>query len=115
MAQRNVPHPERVRSTQSRDARPKSNGGKSRDKTDLARLRALTDADVEKAVAEDPDTFIPDAAWWKRARVVLPGAKEMVTLRLDPDVLAWFRKRGRGYQTRINAVLRAFVEAQKQQ
>jgi uncharacterized protein (DUF4415 family) len=43
----------------------------------------------------------------------LPGAKEMVTLRLDPDVLAWFRKSGRGYQTRINAVPSAFVEAEK--
>jgi uncharacterized protein (DUF4415 family) len=83
------------------------------DKADTKRLRALIDADIEKAVADDPDTFIPDAAWWKRARVVMPGAKEMVTLRLDPDVLAWFRKAGRGYQTRINAVLRAFVEAQK--
>ncbi len=57
---------------QSRDARPKSNGGKSRDKTDYAHLRALTDADIEKAVAGDPDTFIPDAAWWKRARIVKP-------------------------------------------
>jgi uncharacterized protein (DUF4415 family) len=85
----------------------------TKDETDDARLRALMDADIEKAVADDPDTFIPDAAWWKSARVVLPGAKEMVTLRLDPDVLAWFRKAGRGYQTRINAVLRAFVEAQK--
>jgi uncharacterized protein (DUF4415 family) len=35
-----------------------------------------------------------------------------VTLRLDRDVLDWFRRQGRGYQTRINAVLRAFVEAQ---
>jgi uncharacterized protein (DUF4415 family) len=85
----------------------------NKDKSDRARLRALTDADIEKAVGHDPDTFIPDAAWWKKARVVLPGAKEMVTLRLDPDVLAWFRKRGRGYQTRINAVLRAFVDAQR--
>ena len=85
----------------------------TKDKTDYARLRALTDADIKRAVADDPDTFIPDAAWWKRARVVMPATKEMVTLRLDPDVLIWFRKRGRGYQTRINAVLRAFVDAQE--
>jgi uncharacterized protein (DUF4415 family) len=85
----------------------------TKDETDDAPLRALTDANIDKAVAEDPDTFTPDAEWWKRARVVTPGAKEMVTLRLDPDVLNWFRKAGRGYQTRINAVLRAFVEAQK--
>ena len=44
----------------------------------------------------------------------LGEGKEPVTLRLDRDILAWFRQRGRGYQTRINAVLRAFVEAQKQ-
>jgi uncharacterized protein (DUF4415 family) len=118
MAQRNIPHPERgaprgARREQSRDVSNKSSVGKRRDETDYARLHALTDADIQNAVADDPETFIPDASWWKRARVVLPGAKEMVTLRLDPDVLAWFRKSGRGYQTRINAVLRAFVEAQK--
>jgi uncharacterized protein (DUF4415 family) len=81
------------------------------DRTDLERLRAMTDAEIERAVREDPDTFIPDAAWMAKARVVLPSVKEVVTLRLDPDVLAWFRRDGKGYQTRINAVLRAFVEA----
>lgn len=73
---------------------------------------AMTDEQIERAAASDPDTFIPDAAWMKNARVVVPQAKEVITLRLDPDVLAWFRNNGKGYQTRINAVLRAFVEAQ---
>ncbi len=86
-----------------------------KDKTDWKRVRALTDADIEGAVAEDPDTFIPDARWMERAQLVLPAAKEVVTLRLDPDVLAFFRRDGRGYQTRINAVLRAFVEAHDRQ
>lgn len=81
------------------------------DQTDHMRLRALTDADIEKAVAEDPDSFTPDSSWMENARIVTPGIKEIVTLRLDPDILAWFRRDGRGYQTRINAVLRAFVEA----
>jgi uncharacterized protein (DUF4415 family) len=81
--------------------------------TDWKRVEAMTDAGIKEAVAKDPDTFIPDAQWMKNARVVMPQAKEMVTLRLDPDVLAWFRQSGRGYQTRINAVLRAFVEAQQ--
>ena len=85
----------------------------ARDKTDWTRVLALTDAEIEQAAADDPDTFIPDAGWIKRARIVMPQAKEMVTMRLDPEVLAWFRKSGRGYQTRINAVLRAFVEAQE--
>jgi uncharacterized protein (DUF4415 family) len=76
------------------------------------RLRRLSDAAIERAAASDPDTFMPDAEWFKRARLVIPQTKKMVTLRLDPDVLAWFQERGKGYQTRINAVLRAFIEAQ---
>jgi len=83
-----------------------------KDKTDFERVRTMTDAEIEAAVATDPDSFVPDASWLESARVVMPRAKEVVTLRLDPDVLAWFRDAGKGYQTRINAVLRAFVEAQ---
>lgn len=41
----------------------------------------------------------------------LASIKKQVTLRIEPDVLAWFKRQGRGYQTRINAALRAFVEA----
>ncbi len=74
--------------------------------------RRLGDAAIARAAASDPDTFVPDAAWFKRARLVTPQTKKMVTLRLDPDVLEWFRRRGKRYQTRINAVLRAFVDAQ---
>jgi uncharacterized protein (DUF4415 family) len=88
---------------------------KMKGKTDWARVDALTDEDIERAVAEDPDAapFWTDEDW-KNARVIFPQGKEPVTLRLDRDILAWFKQRGRGYQTRINAVLRAFVEAQKQ-
>lgn len=45
--------------------------------------------------------------------VIWPGIKEQITLRLDPDVLKFFRKHGRGYQTTINAVLRKYMEAQE--
>ena len=45
--------------------------------------------------------------------IVWPGTKEQITLRLDPDVLKFFRKQGRGYQTTINAVLRKYMEAQE--
>ncbi|MBF0516027.1 MAG: BrnA antitoxin family protein [Nitrospirae bacterium] len=83
-----------------------------RDKTDWARVRAMTDSEIEHAVAGDPETFIPDAKWFEQAKIVMPKIKETVTLRLDPDILQWFKHDGRGYQTRINAVLRAFVEAQ---
>ena len=77
----------------------------AKDETDLKRVPRLGDR------ASDPDTFLPDEAWLKQAKLVKPPAKKTITLRLDPDILAWFRKQGPGYQTRINAVLRAFVQA----
>ncbi|MBF0537620.1 MAG: BrnA antitoxin family protein [Nitrospirae bacterium] len=83
------------------------------DKTDWARVAAITDSEIERSVASDPDTFIPDVQWFDKAQIVMPKTKEMVTLRLDHDVLKWFKHDGRGYQTCINAVLRAFVEAQQ--
>ena len=52
---------------------------------------------------------------WASARLVVPEAKAAISIRLDPDVLAFFRAGGRGYQTRINAVLRAFMEAQRKE
>jgi uncharacterized protein (DUF4415 family) len=73
----------------------------------------MTEADIERAAAEDPDASLTTAGDWKDARVVWPQTTEPVTLRLDRDVLAWFRRQGRGYQARINAVLRAFVKAQE--
>ncbi len=82
------------------------------DQTDFARLDAMTDADIAKAAAEDPDSFPPDPDIWKDARLVIPPGKSLVTMRIDRDVLDWFQARGRGYQTRINAVLRSFMEAQ---
>ena len=54
-----------------------------------------------------------DAAFWKNATLVMPQRKHPVNLRLDADILAYFKAQGRGYQTRINAILRAYVEAQK--
>ena len=54
------------------------------------------------------------ADFWKTARVVHPGGpKERLTVRFDRDVVTWFRARGRGYQTRMNAVLRSYYEAQE--
>jgi len=85
-----------------------------KDETDYARLDAMTDEDIAKAVAEDPDAGPLDIDWSK-ARVVLPPGKENVTLRIDRDVLAWFRAIGKGFHTRMNAVLRAYMEAHRQE
>jgi uncharacterized protein (DUF4415 family) len=49
--------------------------------------------------------------FWRNARVVVPPGKKSVHLRVDADVLAWFKAQGRGYLTRMNAVLRSYMEA----
>lgn len=84
-------------------------------KTDWKRVDALTDAEIERAVRSDPDAApIVDKKWFKTAKVVMPEAeprKELLTLRVDRKVVDWFRAQGARYQTRMNAVLRAYVEA----
>jgi uncharacterized protein (DUF4415 family) len=84
-------------------------------RTDWNRVRAMTDEEIEAAAASDPDAPPLDEAFWQEARVVFPGPirKKHTGLRIDEDVLAWFRAQGPGYQTRMNAVLRAYVQAQK--
>jgi len=47
------------------------------DRTDLERMRAMTDAEIELAVSQDPDTFIPDARWMENARIVVPAANSL--------------------------------------
>jgi uncharacterized protein (DUF4415 family) len=81
--------------------------------TDWDRVEAMTEDDIERNAADDPDNPPWTDEDWARARVVFPQGKAPVTLRLDKDIIAWFKSQGRGYQTRINAVLRAFVAAQK--
>lgn len=51
--------------------------------------------------------------FWGKAVLRMPKPKDSVTIRLDHDVVLWFRKLGRGYQTRINAVLRSYMQAAK--
>ena len=80
----------------------------------LERFRNLTDEEIEAAVASDPDAApILDKRFWKNVRLVVPVSKEPTSIRLDADVLNWFKGSGKGYQTRINAVLRSYVETQR--
>jgi uncharacterized protein (DUF4415 family) len=82
-----------------------------RGKTDWERLERTRDADVRKAAKSDPDAApVASREWFLRARLSEPPPKMPVSIRLDEDVVKWFRARGRGYQTRMNAVLRAYVE-----
>jgi uncharacterized protein (DUF4415 family) len=82
------------------------------DLTDWASVDALTEEDLAEAIRTDPDDRELEPGWVERAMVLRPGQpKERVTMWLDADIVRWFRDQGRGYQTRINAVLRAYLEA----
>ena len=82
------------------------------DRTDWARVDSMTEAELEAAIASDPDWADNPRDWHKHAVPQYPEAlRQQVRLRLDPDLLAWFKRQGRGYQARINAALRAFVQA----
>jgi uncharacterized protein (DUF4415 family) len=79
-------------------------------KADWSASDTLTDADISAAVRSDPDAApILDSDWFKAARIATPE-KEAISIRLDKDVLEFFKALGPRYQTRINAVLRAFME-----
>ena len=80
--------------------------------SDWQAAEAMSRAEIER-LAEEDDGPIP-AGWENMAVIGIPPRKEPVHIRLDTDVLQWFRAHGPGYQTRINAVLRAFVESREQ-
>jgi len=75
-------------------------------KTNLDRLRKMRDEDIDFS-----DIPKLDAKFWKNARLVMPEPKDRLTIRIDHDVVKWLRKQGPGYQTRINAILRSYMEA----
>ena len=67
-------------------------------------------ADVEIDTSDIPPL---DSTFWDEAVLQMPVKKQSVTMRIDTDVLAWFKAQGKGYQTRINAILRSYMEAKK--
>ncbi|MEL6584186.1 MAG: BrnA antitoxin family protein [Pseudomonadota bacterium] len=75
---------------------------------DLTVLANLADNQIDK-------TDIPELSedFWENAEVKLPVGKKQLTVRFDQDVVEWFKTSGKGYQTRMNAVLRSYMEAQK--
>jgi uncharacterized protein (DUF4415 family) len=85
---------------------------KGGDRSDWARVDALTDEQILESMRDDPDwTDLIDVDWSK-ARVVVPVAKTSISIRLDADLVDFFKATGKGYQTRINAVLRHYVDEQ---
>ncbi len=77
-------------------------------KSDLKRLDAMTDSEID--FSDIPEL---DENFWKNATVVEPPSKMQLTVRLDADVLDWLKSQGKGYHSRINAILRSYYEAHR--
>lgn len=78
--------------------------------TDWERFDALQDEDIDLSDAPEitPELFAKAVV---RRGLKPPPSKQQITIRLDEDVLGWFRAQGEGYQVRINSLLRAYMEA----
>ena len=83
------------------------------DRTDWARLAAKTDEEIEFLAETDPDNPATDEAFWANAIRFPDTRKTQVHAKFDADVVAWFKAGGRGYQARMNEVLRRAMEAEK--
>jgi uncharacterized protein (DUF4415 family) len=79
----------------------------------FSEIVALRELGQDRTSAHAPEAESLGAEFWKSARVAMPPGKTSVHLHLDSDVVEWFRAHGKGHLTRMNAVLRAYVEAQK--
>ncbi len=66
-----------------------------------------------RRAAADPDAGVVPPGFWDDAKVWMPPRKQQITLRLDPKVIGWFKRTGKGYQSRMGAVLKSYVEHQR--
>jgi uncharacterized protein (DUF4415 family) len=81
--------------------------------TDWKRLHSLTDEEIEAAIAHDPDWAEFKDVDWSEAVIVIPPKKKAISIRVDEDVLDFFKQEGAGYQRRMNAVLRSYVQQKR--
>jgi len=79
----------------------------------LSEIKELREQGQDQTSPQAPAAKSLGAEFWRSARVVVPAGKTSVHLRLDSDIVAWFKSHGKGHLTRMNAVLRTYVEAQK--
>ena len=91
----------------------KSKIARGEDRTDWRKASAVTGKKLEDSIRADVDDIHgePD---WTQATIGVPAPKDHINIRIDHDVLAWFKANGRGYQTLMNNVLRAFVQSRQQ-
>ena len=71
-------------------------------------------AGEDRTRADAPEAESLGEEFWAKARVVMPRGKTSVHLRLDTDIVEWFKAGGKGHLSRMNAVLRAYVEAHRE-
>lgn len=84
---------------------------RKKDQTDWARIDALTEEEIETAARSDPEWDGLLDLDWSKVEITSPARKQPISIRLDEDVLDFFKRDGAGYQKRINAVLRSYVTA----
>jgi uncharacterized protein (DUF4415 family) len=89
-----------------------SRNASRRGKTDWAAIDALTDEEIEATVRRDPDAAPLDVDW-SDAVLVIPPKKKAISIRVDEDVLDYFKQEGAGYQRRMNAVLRSYMQQKR--
>ena len=77
---------------------------KKQSKTNWNKLKKIQDEEID--YSDVPELT---SSFFKKAELRLPEPKSTITIRIDPDVLKWFKKQGKGYQTRINAILRLYM------
>jgi len=94
------------------DSELKSMQRRGLSRTDWKKVDAMTEAELEASIAADPDDIHEELDWTKAFKG-LPPRKKDIHIRIDSDVLDWFRHTGEGYQTRMNNVLRAFFESRQ--
>jgi len=90
------------------EIRRRIKNGESR--TNLKRLAEITDAEIEAQMRDDPDWKDLMDIDWSNARIVYPVSKHAISIRLDRDVIDFFKAGGKGYQSRINQVLRHYMQ-----
>jgi len=85
-------------------------------RTDWARVDGMSEAEVEAGASSDTDNPPWTEEELRNARLVMPEdrGKVPISIRLDAEVLDYFKEQGRGYQSRINAVLRAYVRSRRE-
>ena len=81
--------------------------------TDWKRFHSITDEEIEAAIANDPHWAEFKDLDWREAVLVIPPRKKAISIRVDEDVLDFFKQEGAGYQRRMNAVLRSYMQQKR--